>query len=293
MPTSLFRRKAVEACQADADDSEHRLKRSLGVFSLTALGIGAVIGAGIFSSPGTAAAGGGVARGGRPGAGPLVHPGGAGLRLRGALLRGDGLDGAGGRERLHLRLRDPGRVRGLDHRLGPHPRVRGRQRRGGRQLGGLLQDAPGRAGAPPPGLAVHHPGPCPADAGAARRGAARARHPHRPEPAGGAHRGAAHRAAGARHPGERAGEHRHGAAQAGHGGGLHRGGRVLHPARELDALRSQRAHRHPQRRLAHLLRLHRLRRRLHHRRGGAESAAGHPPGDDRHARASAPSSTRR
>ena len=59
MPTSLFRRKAVEACQADADESEHRLKRSLGVFSLTALGIGAVVGAGIFSSPGTAAAGGG------------------------------------------------------------------------------------------------------------------------------------------------------------------------------------------------------------------------------------------
>ena len=58
MPTSLLRRKAVEACQADADRSEHRLKRSLGVLSLTALGIGAVIGAGIFSSPGTAAAGG-------------------------------------------------------------------------------------------------------------------------------------------------------------------------------------------------------------------------------------------
>jgi len=59
MPGSLLRRKAVEACQADADRSEHQLKRSLGVFSLTALGIGAVIGAGIFSSPGTAAAGGG------------------------------------------------------------------------------------------------------------------------------------------------------------------------------------------------------------------------------------------
>jgi len=56
---ALFRRKSVEACQADADRSDHRLKRSLGVFSLTALGIGAVIGAGIFSSPGTAAAGGG------------------------------------------------------------------------------------------------------------------------------------------------------------------------------------------------------------------------------------------
>jgi len=59
MPGPLHRRKAVEACQADADHADHRLKRSLGVFSLTAMGIGAVIGAGIFSSPGTAAAGGG------------------------------------------------------------------------------------------------------------------------------------------------------------------------------------------------------------------------------------------
>jgi APA family basic amino acid/polyamine antiporter len=56
---SLWRRKSVEATSEDAERSEHRLKRSLGVVSLTALGIGAVIGAGIFSSPGTAAAGGG------------------------------------------------------------------------------------------------------------------------------------------------------------------------------------------------------------------------------------------
>ncbi|HTS82952.1 MAG TPA: amino acid permease [Myxococcaceae bacterium] len=59
MPSSLLRRKPVDLCQADADQAEHRLKRSLGFYSLTALGIGAVIGAGIFSSPGTAAAGGG------------------------------------------------------------------------------------------------------------------------------------------------------------------------------------------------------------------------------------------
>ena len=44
MPSSLLRRKGVDACQEDADRSEHRLKRSLGVFNLTALGIGAVIG---------------------------------------------------------------------------------------------------------------------------------------------------------------------------------------------------------------------------------------------------------
>ncbi|HTU01506.1 MAG TPA: amino acid permease [Candidatus Sulfotelmatobacter sp.] len=68
MPTSLFRRKAVEACQADADRADHRLKRSLGVVELTALGIGAVIGAGIFSSPGSAAAG----ADGRLAAGPAL-----------------------------------------------------------------------------------------------------------------------------------------------------------------------------------------------------------------------------
>ncbi len=58
MPSSLLRRKDVDACQEDAERSEHRLKRSLGVFNLTALGIGAVIGAGIFSAIGTAASGG-------------------------------------------------------------------------------------------------------------------------------------------------------------------------------------------------------------------------------------------
>jgi len=54
----LFRTKDVDAASADAEAAEHRLKKSLGVLELTALGIGAVIGAGIFSAPGTAAAGG-------------------------------------------------------------------------------------------------------------------------------------------------------------------------------------------------------------------------------------------
>src|SRR5215472_9048707 len=58
MLSTLLRRKEVDACQEDADRAEHRLKRSLGVLPLTALGIGAVIGAGIFSAIGTAASGG-------------------------------------------------------------------------------------------------------------------------------------------------------------------------------------------------------------------------------------------
>ena len=44
-----FARKSHESLQRDASgDSEHGLKRSVGVLDLTALGIGAVIGTGIF-----------------------------------------------------------------------------------------------------------------------------------------------------------------------------------------------------------------------------------------------------
>ncbi|HSV62602.1 MAG TPA: amino acid permease, partial [Chthoniobacterales bacterium] len=42
---------------ADAEAPEHRLKKTLGPWSLTALGIGAIIGSGIFVLTGTAAAG--------------------------------------------------------------------------------------------------------------------------------------------------------------------------------------------------------------------------------------------
>ncbi len=68
MFAQLWRRKAVDAATSDAEGAEHRLKRTLGPLDLTALGIGAIIGAGIFSSTGTAAAGGG----GHIGAGPAL-----------------------------------------------------------------------------------------------------------------------------------------------------------------------------------------------------------------------------
>src|SRR5919199_5063431 len=66
MLRDLFRRKPTDALVADADDSEHRLKKALGPIDVTALGIGAIIGAGIFATIGTAAAGDAT----RPGAGP-------------------------------------------------------------------------------------------------------------------------------------------------------------------------------------------------------------------------------
>jgi APA family basic amino acid/polyamine antiporter len=51
----LFRRKSIADLQAEAT-SEHGLKRSLGAFNLVMLGIGAIIGTGIFVLTGTVAA---------------------------------------------------------------------------------------------------------------------------------------------------------------------------------------------------------------------------------------------
>jgi APA family basic amino acid/polyamine antiporter len=53
----LFRTKSIDALIAGSEDPAVRLRKSLGVWSLMALGIGAVIGSGIFTVTGTAAAG--------------------------------------------------------------------------------------------------------------------------------------------------------------------------------------------------------------------------------------------
>src|SRR6185437_11626136 len=55
--SQLLARKSIDRLIAEADEPEHRLKKSLGPWSLTALGIGAIIGSGIFVLTGTAAAG--------------------------------------------------------------------------------------------------------------------------------------------------------------------------------------------------------------------------------------------
>src|SRR2546422_10348254 len=52
---NLLRRKSVTQLQSDAL-TDHRLKRALGATNLTALGIGAIIGTGIFVLTGTVAA---------------------------------------------------------------------------------------------------------------------------------------------------------------------------------------------------------------------------------------------
>ena len=58
MLRGIFRTKSLNAILASAEAPESQLRRSLGAVQLTLLGIGAIIGAGIFSTVGTAAAGG-------------------------------------------------------------------------------------------------------------------------------------------------------------------------------------------------------------------------------------------
>jgi basic amino acid/polyamine antiporter, APA family len=57
LPSQLLCCKSIDKLLAQADEPEHRLRKSLGPWSLTALGIGAIIGTGIFILTGTAAAG--------------------------------------------------------------------------------------------------------------------------------------------------------------------------------------------------------------------------------------------
>ena len=57
MGSQLFRTKSIDQLLADSENPEKRLKKTLGWISLTALGIGAIIGTGIFVLTGTAAAG--------------------------------------------------------------------------------------------------------------------------------------------------------------------------------------------------------------------------------------------
>jgi APA family basic amino acid/polyamine antiporter len=56
MPKRLFRRKFSHLILEDLDMEAHRLHRSLNAFDLTVLGVGAIIGVGIFVLTGTAAA---------------------------------------------------------------------------------------------------------------------------------------------------------------------------------------------------------------------------------------------
>jgi basic amino acid/polyamine antiporter, APA family len=64
----LLQTKSLDELMAETEEPGHRLKRALGPWNILALGVGAIIGAGIFATIGTAAAGDAQ----RPGAGPAL-----------------------------------------------------------------------------------------------------------------------------------------------------------------------------------------------------------------------------
>ena len=64
----LFRVKDLNSILSEAHDPSRKLKKALGPFDLILFGIGAIVGAGIFTSLGTAVAGDSI----RPGAGPAI-----------------------------------------------------------------------------------------------------------------------------------------------------------------------------------------------------------------------------
>jgi len=64
----IFRTKKLDVLIKEGEEPEHQLKRVLGAFDVVMLGIGAIVGAGIFATIGTAAAGDFA----RPGAGPAL-----------------------------------------------------------------------------------------------------------------------------------------------------------------------------------------------------------------------------
>ena len=145
---------AAVRAQADrrpaADDGAHSLKRVLGAGDLVMLAIGAVIGAGIFGAIGTAAAG-QVGPDGeviRYGAGPalvfsFVLLGGACALAALCYAELAAMIPQAGSAYAYC-VRDARRAGRVDHRLGPDPRVRGRQRRGRDLVGRLLQHAAAR-----------------------------------------------------------------------------------------------------------------------------------------------------
>ena len=268
---SLFATKSVSRIMSESEGGEHQLKRTLGATQLIALGIGAIIGAGLFSLTGVAAA---------QNAGPAVvvlhgHRRDR-LRLRRAVLQRILLHDPGGRQRLHLRVRHAGRVDRLDHRLGPGARVRGRLGHRVDQLVGLRGFAAAR---------VRHQSARPMDRRSVRDGGAAGRHDGAGlcEHAGRDHRLSDLLAADDRHQGIGARQRGDRGDQAGGGAGVHRGGLVLHQSGQLQAIPSAeyrrvrllRHQRHHDGRGHHLLRVYRLRRGLDGGAGVQEPAEGH------------------
>ena len=120
MASQMLATKPLNVIMEEAKDTgEYSLRRALGPMNLITLGIGAIIGAGIFvlDGPGRSDHRWARDRG-------LVYFVGHHLCIRGPLLRGVRVPNPHRRLGLHLWLRNAGRNFRLDHRLGPDPRIR-------------------------------------------------------------------------------------------------------------------------------------------------------------------------
>ncbi len=180
----------------------------------------------------------------------------------------------------------------MDHRLGPHPRVRPRRRDRGRRVVGLRRHLSRRSRS-----SVSAAAECGARNGS---GAGRRTRGHgHPEPTGRVHRRPRHRPARHRHSGIRARQRRHRRDQGRRRAAHHRRRGHVRLGRLLAAVHPGK-HRHVwlvwlERRAArsgrHLLRLHRLRCRLDGGAGNPEPSARLTDRHLRLARSSAPFST--
>ena len=168
------------------------------------------------------------------------------LRLGGLVLRGAGLDDSHRRQRVYLHLRDAGRTRRLDHRLGSDSRIRRLEhgRRGG--LLGLHQQ---------PARFVRHSPARRAEFARLftryRLGAAFQHH-------GLSHRDVSHGAAGVRHPRIGRRKQRHGRHQDPRHRGVLRRGQQIHSALQLAPVLPQSHAGSAHRRSHRFLHLHRI-----------------------------------
>ncbi len=115
----LFKLKKIDQLLGDAHSPDKKLKKALGPIDVILLGIGVIIGAGIFATIGTAAAGDAM----RPGAGPALMLSfaitGIVCGFAGAVLRRIRVPRPHFRQRLHVFIRHVRGAGRLDHRLGP------------------------------------------------------------------------------------------------------------------------------------------------------------------------------
>ena len=200
----------------------------------------------------------GSSESGRAGDRPRLRRGGAGLRLRGALLRRIRGDDSDFRQRLHLCLRNPRRDFRVDDRLGPDPRICGGIDDGGSRVERLLPADPRRVRHPPAGV----------DGGGARHRGRRA-----PQSPGDDHRRPHHRAARCRRARECALQRSDRRGEARCHPLLHRRWHHLREARELVAVHAIWRARYRRCGGGRVLRLHRLRCRVDDSGRGEESGA--------------------